>query len=151
MGGGTKSVSRQQLQDALSELDVRISESGGLGRAGFSVRARKESLPAALDLLKQILREPALDEKEFDIMKRARISGLEESLSDPGRLGQNLFSRLTNPYPAGDVREVLTLEEEITALKKLTIDNVRQLYKEFLGAVAGELTIVGDFDPVATL
>ena len=151
MGRGTKSLTRQQLQDALSQLDVRISESGGVGRVAFSVRARKESLPAALDILKQVLREPALDEKEFDIMKRARISSLEESLSDPGRLGQNLFSRLTNPYQAGDVREVLTLQVEIDQVKKLTIGQVRQLYKEFLGAAFGELTIVGDFEPEATI
>ena len=33
----------------------------------------------------------------------------------------------------------------------MTIDQVRRLYREYLGATAGELTVIGDFNPEPTL
>jgi zinc protease len=122
-----------------------------VGNARFSVRARKDSLPAAMDLLTQILREPALDAAELATMKPALLASAEESRTDPSRLASILLERTQSPYPAGDVRESLTPDEQIAKLKAVTIEQVRQLYQEYLGATAGELTIIGDFDPEPTI
>jgi zinc protease len=152
MSRGTKNLTYQQLRDEMTKLDVRISSFGSSpGRVEFSVNARKSTLPAALDLLRQILREPALDAKEFETMKPSRIASLEEGRTNPARLARTLYSRLTSPYPPGDVRETVTVDEEIAQTKAVTIDQVRQLYREYLGAVAGELTIIGDFEVQPTL
>ncbi len=40
-----------------------------------------------------------------------------------------------------------TIDEQIDRLKKLSIEQVRALYREYLGADHGELVIVGDFEP----
>jgi len=80
-------------------------------------------------------------------MKPARIASLEEARTDPGRLASSLFSRTRSPYPAGDVRENLTPDEQIAHIKAVTIDQIRELYRDYLGAVAGELSIIGDFEP----
>jgi zinc protease len=163
---GTKNLTYQQLRDEMTRLDVQVSGGGfgfGGGRGGgggfggsvgsetFSVRARRGSLPAALELLRQILREPALDAKELEVMKPSRIAALEQSRSDPGALASILLARTLSPYPADDVRARLTPDEEIARIKAVTIDQVRQLHREYLGATEGELTIVGDFEPEPTL
>ena len=91
MNRGTKSLTYQQLRDEMNRLDVQVGAGGGgfggrggrggggggggsAGSVAFSVRAKRDTLPAALDLLRQILREPALDGKELELMKPSRIA-----------------------------------------------------------------------------
>jgi zinc protease len=157
MTRGTKRLTFQQLRDEMTKLDVEIRGSGGSGgrfgspgAATFTLRGRKDSLAPALDLLKQILREPALEASELEIMKQPRIAALEQNRTDPRALASNLLWRTIAPYPSDDVRAELTPEEEIAATKAVTIEQVRELYRDFLGAAAGELTVVGDFDVEAT-
>src|SRR5439155_12814924 len=123
----------------------RYGRSGGVGNAAgtlsFNVRAKRSTLPEALNLLKQILREPALDEKELELMKPSRIASLEESRTDPSELASNLLSRTLSPYPAGDIRAVLTPDEQIARIKAGPIDEVRRGYSEDLGGTHGELVI----------
>jgi zinc protease len=51
-------------------------------------------------------------------------------------------------YTRGDTRYVSTIDEQIEDLKKVTLDDVRQFYKQFYGASEGEIVISGQFDPV---
>ena len=150
---GTKQLSFQQLRDEMTKLDVEIDASGrSRGRSGtpgsatFTLRARRDSFAPALGLLKQILREPALEAGELEIMKQPRIANLEQARTDPRSLASNLLSRTLNPYPSDDVRADSTFEEEIAQTKAVNIEQVRELYRDFLGSAAGELTVIGDFD-----
>jgi zinc protease len=61
------------------------------------------------------------------------------------------LQRQLNPYPPDDVRYVPTLEESIARLDAVMRDQVEKLYRDQVGAQAGELAVVGDFDPAATL
>ena len=65
---------------------------GGGGTSGqltFSVDAKRDTLPQALELLGEILREPAFPEAEFETVKRrdeSRSRGLVDRPVDPGQL-----------------------------------------------------------------
>jgi zinc protease len=61
------------------------------------------------------------------------------------------LQRQLHPYPTNDFRYVPTVEESIERLRGVTYDQVAQLYREYLGSQAGELTIAGDFDAQACL
>ena len=100
-----------------------------------------------LEILRQILREPTLPESEFEVMKNEEIAGIEQGRTDPMRLGVNRIQRLLAKYPADDVRYVPTIDEQLERIKKVTLDQVRTLYREYLGADHGELVVVGDFEP----
>ena len=150
---GTKSMTRQQIQDALDKNFARVSGGGGrmggggLGLLTFSVETKRANLPAVLEILRQILREPTLPESEFEVMKTEEITGLEQSRSDPTRQGFNHFQRLLSQYPKDDVRYVPTIDEHVERVKKLTIQQVRTLYHDYVSAEHGILAIVGDFEP----
>jgi zinc protease len=58
----------------------------------------------------------------------------------------NHLQRLLSRYPSNDVRYVPTTEEEIQRIKEVTIEKVRALYHDYLGAGHGELTVMGDFE-----
>ena len=162
---GTKSLNHQQIQDALDKNFARLG--GGMGGMGgrrmgggggasvgslsYSVQTRRANLPAVLEILRQVLREPTLPESEFEIMKNERLAGLEQGRSDPMRQGINHLQRLLSQYPATDVRYVPTIAEDIQRLKEVSINDVRSVYRDYLGASHGELSIVGDFEPSESL
>ncbi len=166
---GTKKLSYQQLRDELDRLKATLNAgSGGGGRGGrrgggsggsgapagavsFSIQARRDTLPAVLELLRQVLREPLLPADQFEILKRARLAGLEQSLTEPAALAPRLLQRQLNPYPKDDIRYTPTIEEAIERLRQTTRDQVATLYRDYVGSQAGELTLVGDFDTNACL
>ncbi len=148
---GTNSLTRQQLQDELDKAQTRLTASGNAGEATFALQTKRENLPRALDLHRQVLREPTFPQSELEILQQAQISGFEQQLTNPQSLATTYVRRAISPYPPGDPRYVATIEEEIETTKKLTRDDLLELYNDFLGATHGELVVVGDFDEEATL
>ncbi len=148
---GTKNLSRQELKDALDKNFARLSASGGggstTGLLSFSMQTKRENLPAVLEILRQVLREPSLPAEEFEVMRRAELTAAEASRTDPSALAVNRLQRTLASYATDDVRYLPTIEESIDRLNKVDVEQVRTLYKDFIGAGRGELAIVGDFDP----
>jgi zinc protease len=119
----------------------------GIGVASFTVETKRAKLPAVLEILRQILREPTLPGSEFEVIKNEEIAGIEQGLSDPMRQGFNQIQRLlARHYPKDDVRYVPTLSERLERTRNVSLDQVRALYQGYLGADHGELAIVGDFE-----
>jgi zinc protease len=148
---GTKSLSRQQVEDELDKNNATVHASGDTGAVTFSVQTKRANLPAVLNLLKQVLREPTLPDDEFEILRRQNLSSAEEQLTDPQMLAIVRVRRAVSPYPKDDVRYVPTVSEEIDRFKSVTVERVKKLYGEFLSSQAGECAIVGDFDVDANL
>jgi zinc protease len=166
---GTKKLTHQQLRDELDRLKATLGTGGGgggrrggrgrggsgggggLGAVSFSIQAKRETLPAVLDLLGQVLREPALPKDEFEVLKRERLAGMEQMRSEPAMLAPRLLQRELSPYPKEDIRYVPTIDESLERIRNVTYDQVVGLYRDYLSSQAGELTIVGDFDAAACL
>ncbi len=144
---GTSKLTRQQIQDTLDQNAGRLSPAGGLGEVAFMGEAERKTLPVILDVLRQVLREPLLPADEMEIIRTRKLGGLQQQLSDPQFLARIAVSRKLSPYPATDVRYVPSTQEEIDRWTAVKIDDVSQLYKEFLGGQNGELVVVGDFSP----
>jgi zinc protease len=84
-------------------------------------------------------------------MKRGRLAAIEQSRTEPSALASRLLERELAPYPSSDVRYVPTIEESIERLQAASHDQIARIYHEYLGSQAGELAIVGDFDPSVCL
>jgi len=147
----TKQLDQQHLRDKLDELGATLNGGGSLGEVSFSIQAKHDTLPAALEILRQVLREPALPPDQFEVLKRQQLASLQRSRTEPDALAARALSRELLPYPKDDVRYVPTIDEEIDRVKNTTCEQVAQLYRDYLGSRAGELTIVGDFDANACL
>ncbi|MGE3314227.1 MAG: M16 family metallopeptidase [Planctomycetaceae bacterium] len=143
---GTKKLSYQELLDALDKHRVRLNATGTPGELNLSVQTTREHLKAAWDLLQQIIREPALSEKEFELIKQEQIADLEKQLTDPQSLATTLVRKHVTPYPTDDPRYVPTIPEELAATKAVTAAEVAKIYREYLGGQNGEVAVVGDFD-----
>ncbi|MDB6021359.1 MAG: putative zinc protease [Pedosphaera sp.] len=164
---GTKKLSYQQLRDELDRLGATLGTGGGgggrggrrggggggggLGSITFSIQAKRDTLPAVLDILRQVLREPLLPADQFELLKRERVAALEQAKTEPAMLAPRALQRQLSPYPPENIRYVPTTEETLERLQKVTYEQVAQLYHDYLGSQSGELSIVGDFDPAPCL
>ena len=145
---GTKDLTRQQIQDEFDKNKARVSPTGSAGDATFQLETRREFLPAVLDVLRQVLREPTLPAEELDLIRNQRLAAYEQQQSDPFSLARVAVSRAVNAdYPADDVRYVPTIDEEIARWKEIARDDIARVYDDFLNSAHGELSIVGDFNP----
>ncbi len=144
---GTRTKSRQQIQDAFDRLKARVSVFGGPTSARASIETTRPNLVAAFRLLGEVLREPAFDGKELEELRRENLAGIEQNRSEPTALGSNAYQRYLSPYPKGDPRYISSFDEQVADYTAATPDDVRRFYAENYGASNGELTVVGDFDP----
>ena len=117
----------------------------------FSVDAKRDTLAQGLTLLKEILREPAFPDEEFDVNKSRMRSMLSNGRTEPLSLASNKLSRSLSPYLADDVRYSPTLEESLARIKSVHLSEIKKLYQTQLGASKVEVGIVGEFDPAATV
>jgi zinc protease len=143
---GTQKHSRQQIQDELDRLKARINVGGSSTGANASIDTVRATFADALRLAAEILRQPAFPESELEQIRQANIARIEASKTDPQQIALNGLYRHMAPYPAGDPRAVLTPDENIDGLKKVTLDEAKKFYTDFYGASNAEVSVVGDFD-----
>jgi len=158
---GTTQHTRRQIQDRLAELkaQVRLSEGAGIsgrymrgmrrepGTLEVSIETTRENLPAVLELVAEILRQPAFPDDEFQTLLREAVAALEEQMSEPTTLATNLLQRRLMPYPPEDIRYIPTLQEQVERLKAVKLEDIQEVYRGLLGASFSEGAFVGDFDP----
>lgn len=147
---GTESLSYQELQDRLNKIRTTISFGGSDGNLTMTVNTRREFLDEAIQLLQDMLRNPALDEDEFEIVRTQMITQMESQLSEPQAKAFIKLQQLIMPYPEGNIRHIPELKDQIERFKNCKIEDIRKIHSEFLNGQHGEIAIVGDFDPEST-
>jgi zinc protease len=152
---GTRKHTFEQLKDKLDLLKAEVSFGHGHGSpstvnvAQVHVKTVRENLPAVIELLGEMLREPAFGKKDFESLRAEMLSKMEEQLSDPiANASVALMQRLL-PFPPDDVRYTPTVKEAIERLRKVSAADLASLHKRLWGASAAQLSVVGDFDTSA--
>ena len=143
---GTATKSRQQIKDEFDKLKARVGFFGSGGSLSVNIQTTKENLSAVLNLVNDVLKNPAFPEKEFEELRNEELAGIEEQKSDPQALVSNAISRHLNPYPKDDIRYVQTIEEEIQSTKDVKLEECKMFYKDFYGANNATMSVVGDFE-----
>jgi zinc protease len=144
---GTKNKTREQIQDEFDRLKTRANVGGNSVSATATLETTEENLTGALRMVAEILREPAFSQREFEQLVQQQIAAVEASRSEPQFLASNELNRRLNPFPRGHFRYVSTVDERLEDIKKVTLDQVRQFYRDFYGASDAKITISGQFDP----
>ncbi len=146
---GTTKKSYQDLQDAEDALKAHIWVSTSTDGLTLHIDTLRDKLPAALDLAAEILTQPSFPAKELEIVRQEQLASLEERQQDPMTIAFTTLQELSSKWPKGDPRHVDSIPEQIAAMKKVSIGEIKQFYKDFVGAGHGELAVVGDHDPAA--
>jgi zinc protease len=146
---GTKTRSRQQIQDEMQRLNATIGIGGGLSSVTASISTTAENLVPAMRLAVEILRDPAFPASDFDQIRAQRIAQIDRGRTEPGTLVSQMLQGNMSPFPRTDVRHVRTIDEEIEDLQAVTLDEVKKFHQQFYGASQGELVAVGRLDAAA--
>lgn len=143
---GSKRYSREELQNKFDELKASVSVGGGVNGAYVSIDTTKTNLAETLKVVAEVLQEPVFDKKEFELLKERNLTGMEASRQEPRAIVSREMGRFYSPFPAGHPNYTPTLDESMSALKKVTLKDLNTFHKRFYGANNMQLSVVGDFD-----
>ena len=169
---GTKTKTRQQISDEMRKLNARsplgaavaagsadgrgggggrggAGGGGGVSSANANITAPAANFVPALRLAVEMLKDPAYPENDFDQMLDQRLKALENPPTEPTQLAAENLNRHLSPWSKGDVLYQETREEQIAALKKVTLDDVKKFHDQFYGANFGVFAVVGPIDAAA--
>ncbi len=143
---GTTTKTRQEIEDELSKLKSSIYISGYNGNVNFSISSTKENLLPTLQLMADMLKNPAFDAAELEKLKTERLASLEANKTEPQFLASRRVSQINNPYPKEHPLYTMTIAEEEAAIKALTVDKVKTFYDQFYGLGKSILVGIGTFE-----
>ncbi len=153
MDRGSKTMSRQQIKDAFDKLKARVFFAGAGNNAFAQIETTRENLAPTLRLVAQLMKEPAFDAKEFELLKQEQLAALDQQKSDPQFIAQRTIQKKISLYPKGHPLYPESVDESIAATKAVTVEEVKKFYADFVGATYGDVAVVGDFskDTIAEL
>ncbi|WP_367389338.1 M16 family metallopeptidase [Lewinella sp. LCG006] len=146
---GTKSMTRQELEDKLVELKASVRIGGGAEGAYAIIETERDQLPAVIALVSEMMQEPSFPAEEFETLKQEELASLEQNRSEPQAIAITELNRRMSNYDKSDPRYTMTFDEEVAAINALTLDEVKAFYKEFYGATDATIAVVGDFEEEA--
>ncbi|MGZ3183532.1 MAG: M16 family metallopeptidase [Telluria sp.] len=143
---GTETKSRQEIKDLLDKLKTTGNINGGAEGVVASFRTTRANLPAVLDLFAEILEKPAYKPSEFAEFQAETVGRAQQQLTEPQPLASVALGRLTDPYPEGHPKHVLTIPETLAARQAVKVEDVKAFHDAFYGADHASIAVVGDFD-----
>lgn len=143
---GTKSKTRQDIQDAFDKLKARVSFSGGASSLNVNIETTRQNFPEVLKLVSEILHEAAFPAEELEKLKQESLASIEQNRSEPTSIAVLELQRHFDAYGKDDPRYVETLDESISRINSVKISEVTGFYNDFYGASNAYLAVVGDVD-----
>ncbi len=146
---GGVGLTRQQVADTFDRLQAEVSFSGSGQTLAVSITTKRDRLPAVIDLVGRLLRDPAYAPEPLDEARRQWLASIERQRKEPDAVIANVLARHGNPYPRGDLRHARSFDEMEQDVKAVTPEQLRAFHRRFVSAASGEFAAVGDLDTAA--
>ncbi|MEI9947028.1 MAG: insulinase family protein [Chitinophagaceae bacterium] len=143
---GTTTKSKKQISDELDRLKTDISFNGSPGAVVITLNTDKQNLPAALNLLDDLLHHPKFDQAEFEKVIMDRKADLQASKNEPFTISSEKLSKLSSRYPKGHPFYASDVDEKMEDLDKIKLEDVKKYYADFYGANNSLAAFVGEMD-----
>ena len=136
---GTAKLSSQELAEASERLGANISAGGGDDRSAFTLSALTANLAPSLDLMRQIMREPAFNPADLERVRSQTITGIRSAMKSPQGIAQRtltpeLFGS-DNPYGG-----ISTIE----SVSAITRDDLIAFKDSWVRPDNGEVFVISD-------
>lgn len=142
---GTRHRDRFALARVLEERGVELRISSDGLHVDCAGRALPSDLPVAMEVLAEMIREPALEEAEFEKARVQVAAMLQRHMEDTAAQASDaLARRLFPPTHPNHAPAPRALMEQLQAL---TLDEVRDYHARHFGATDFILAFAGDVDP----
>ncbi|HRG10490.1 MAG TPA: insulinase family protein, partial [Cyclobacteriaceae bacterium] len=137
IGTGTKTKNKAQLDEEIDFIGANLSTSSdGIFASSLSKHSNK-----LLDLMTDVLYNPAFAPEEMEKLKTQTLSGLAASKENPGSIAATVRSALVygKQHPYG----LSTSEKSVEAI---TLDDCKNYFNTYFKPNNAYLAIVGDID-----
>lgn len=140
---GTTTRNSVQIAEEQERLGANISSAGGLDRSGVGLYALTANLAPSLDLLADIVRNPAFDPKEVERLRATQLAGISAQLSQPQGIANAILpgKLYGDAYPYGRPFSGLGTPASV---KAITRDAIVNFQRGWLVPDKAAIFVVGD-------
>lgn len=143
---GTKTKSKEQIQDRLDALRSSISPYMSGQTFGVNVNTYKQNYSEVMALLKEILSEATFPENELQKTILEYNTYYEGQLKDPQALAQIELERMVSPYNSSSIFYTPTIQESIELNKKVSRAQILDFYSTILNTKNSYGVVIGNVD-----
>jgi zinc protease len=132
---GTATRSKGEIDEAVDFLGASLSSSA----SGLFASSLTKHADGLLDIMADVLLNPAFPEDEFEKLRKQTLSGLALSKNDPNAIAENVSRALNfgKDHPYGNIQTEGSTD-------KITIDACKAYYTTFFRPNVSYLVVVGD-------
>ncbi len=141
---GTTTKDKYVLSQDLERLGVKLNVNAGTYKTTFNFRCLSNNVDEVVALLADVLRNPAFDDKEFELLKQQYNGNTENNLDNPSILARIKLSQLI--YPKGHPEYLDDIETQIEKISNVTLDDVKTFHKNHYGIKEMHVVAVGDIN-----
>lgn len=140
---GTQSLNSLQINEKLQLLGASLGTFSDLDYSYVSLNTLKQSLDPSLDLMADVMLNPAFPAAELERLKNEQISGIQREKKSPQSMVMRVMPELLygKDHPYGMPMSG-TGEED--AVRAMTIDDVRGYYQRWLRPNNATIVVTGD-------
>jgi zinc protease len=138
---GTTTKTSQQIAEEQERLGAEISASGTADRSTVAMSALSANLAPSLDLMADIIRNPAFAPAEIERVRAQTLTGIAQQMKDPNAMASRALPYLlygeTHPYASTGVGDTQSVE-------KITRDDLLAFQQSWLRPDNMEIFVVSD-------
>ncbi len=141
---GTERSEGAVLAERFERLGASIDASAGWDAASITMTALTEQMPAAFDLLGEVLRTPAFRQRDVERLKAERLAELLQLRAEPRGLADELYSRFLYTRSSRYARPEAGDEQSVEAINRQTLLSFytqRYVPSAITVIVAGDMTV----------
>ena len=136
---GTAKLTAQQIAEAGERLGASVSVGGGDDRSTFTLSALTANLSPSLDLMRQIVREPAFNPDDLERVRSQTLTSIKQAMKTPQSIAQRTLTPelfgAASPYGG-----VSTVE----SVSSITRDDLLAFKDSWIRPDNGEVFVISD-------
>lgn len=136
---GTAELTSQEIAEERERLGLTIGTGGGSDRSTFTLSALSSNLTPSLDLMSEIVREPAFKPADLERVRTQTITGIKQQLKSPQgiarrAIGPEIFGA-ENPYGGSST---------VASVNSITRDDLIAFKDSWIRPDNGEVFVISD-------
>ncbi len=137
---GTKTRSAEQIAEEIESLGGGIGAEAGNNSFNISVKVMEPDLATGLEILADVLRNPAFPEKAIAREKEAQLASIKAEEEEMTTMARNLLRRNLYPgHPYG-----LRGNGSVESVKALDRDQLAAFHQQYVAGSNGVIAVFGD-------
>ncbi len=140
---GTKKRTALAIASELEGLGAQLNVGSNLDMTGVTLSALKDNLVPSLDIMADVIRNPAFDSGEIEKLRARWLAQIEQEKADPVQLALRLLPPVM--YGEGHAYGIpFTGSGEVASIKSLTRDDLTRFQQTWLRPDNATIFVTGD-------